>query len=216
MLSCCVQPLPSDSTACNARSGLCSDQVGLFPSYLPKASESYLQFTAVFFSTLNSDPWCLQAIERQEMSWNSKLIPKPPPFSPLFFGNRYEVSCNTKVKIRPEVSVIVAIFLIYFWVKQKISQFLWISSPALQSIPQYIIKISLVSASAHSLISSPFTSKRLCHSFNPPLDSCKQWLVLSFAFLLQDKQTLSLCHELHIMFSKLRRWCNTQRTLEWW
>lgn len=43
-----------------------------------------------------------QAIERQEMSWNSKLIPKPPPFSPLFFGNRYEVSCNTKVKIRPE------------------------------------------------------------------------------------------------------------------
>ncbi|POI34545.1 hypothetical protein CIB84_001703 [Bambusicola thoracicus] len=43
-----------------------------------------------------------QAIERQETSWNSKLIPKPPPFSPLFFGNRYQVSSNAQVKITPE------------------------------------------------------------------------------------------------------------------
>ncbi|XP_031411875.1 caspase recruitment domain-containing protein 8-like [Meleagris gallopavo] len=42
-----------------------------------------------------------KAIERQEMSWNSKLIPKPPPFSPLFFGNRYQVSSNAQVKITP-------------------------------------------------------------------------------------------------------------------
>uniref|UniRef100_A0A669PJ19 Ubiquitin-like domain-containing protein n=1 Tax=Phasianus colchicus TaxID=9054 RepID=A0A669PJ19_PHACC len=43
-----------------------------------------------------------QAIERQETSWNSKLIPKPPPFSPLFFGHRYQVASNTQVKITPE------------------------------------------------------------------------------------------------------------------
>ncbi|NXJ10483.1 CARD8 protein, partial [Odontophorus gujanensis] len=43
-----------------------------------------------------------QAIEKQEMSWNSKLIPKPPPFSPLFFGYKYQVSSNTRVKILPE------------------------------------------------------------------------------------------------------------------
>ncbi|XP_052545462.1 caspase recruitment domain-containing protein 8-like [Tympanuchus pallidicinctus] len=43
-----------------------------------------------------------EAIERQETSWNSKIIPKPPPFSPLFFGNRYQVSSNTQVKITPE------------------------------------------------------------------------------------------------------------------
>ncbi|XP_021268613.1 caspase recruitment domain-containing protein 8-like isoform X2 [Numida meleagris] len=43
-----------------------------------------------------------QAIEKQELSWNSKLIPKPPPFSPLFFGYKYQLSSNTQVKIMPE------------------------------------------------------------------------------------------------------------------
>ncbi|OXB65865.1 hypothetical protein ASZ78_008559 [Callipepla squamata] len=43
-----------------------------------------------------------QAIEKQETSWNSQLIPKPPPFSPLFFGYRYHVSSNTQVRIMPE------------------------------------------------------------------------------------------------------------------
>ncbi|XP_032303830.1 NACHT, LRR and PYD domains-containing protein 1a-like isoform X1 [Coturnix japonica] len=43
-----------------------------------------------------------QAIERREMSWNSRLIPKPPPFTRLFFGYRYKVSSKPKVKIKPE------------------------------------------------------------------------------------------------------------------
>ncbi|XP_015705808.1 caspase recruitment domain-containing protein 8-like [Coturnix japonica] len=36
------------------------------------------------------------------MSWNSRLIPKPPPFTRLFFGYRYKVSSKPKVKIKPE------------------------------------------------------------------------------------------------------------------
>lgn len=48
------------------------------------------------------------------MSWNSKLIPKPPPFSPLFFGNRYQVSSNAQVKITPGVSGTVPFFIITF------------------------------------------------------------------------------------------------------
>ncbi|NXC44995.1 CARD8 protein, partial [Penelope pileata] len=43
-----------------------------------------------------------KAIEKQEMRWNSKLIPKPPPFSPLFFGCRYQVSSTSHVEITPE------------------------------------------------------------------------------------------------------------------
>ncbi|NXO47615.1 NLR1A protein, partial [Aramus guarauna] len=43
-----------------------------------------------------------QAIERQEMNWNSKLIPKPPPFNPLFFGCIYRVTSTNSVVITPE------------------------------------------------------------------------------------------------------------------
>ncbi|XP_064378431.1 caspase recruitment domain-containing protein 8-like [Dromaius novaehollandiae] len=43
-----------------------------------------------------------QAIEKQEMNWNSKLIPKPPPLSPLFFGCSYQVSSTPHVVITPE------------------------------------------------------------------------------------------------------------------
>ncbi|XP_054700366.1 caspase recruitment domain-containing protein 8-like isoform X1 [Grus americana] len=43
-----------------------------------------------------------QAIERQEMNWNSKLIPKPPPFNPLFFGRVYQVTSTNSVVITPE------------------------------------------------------------------------------------------------------------------
>ncbi|NXF49727.1 NLR1A protein, partial [Oceanites oceanicus] len=43
-----------------------------------------------------------QAIEKQEMNWNSKLIPKPPPFSPLFFGCVYRVTSTDCVVITPE------------------------------------------------------------------------------------------------------------------
>ncbi|NXA37973.1 CARD8 protein, partial [Eudromia elegans] len=43
-----------------------------------------------------------QAIEKQEMDWNSKLIPKPSPLSPLFFGCTYQVSSTSHVEITPE------------------------------------------------------------------------------------------------------------------
>ncbi|KAM6051027.1 caspase recruitment domain-containing protein 8-like [Theristicus caerulescens] len=43
-----------------------------------------------------------QAIEKQEMNWNSKLIPKPPPLNPLFFGSTYRVTSTNSVVITPE------------------------------------------------------------------------------------------------------------------
>ncbi|KAM6051029.1 NACHT, LRR and PYD domains-containing protein 1a allele 5-like isoform 2-T2 [Theristicus caerulescens] len=43
-----------------------------------------------------------QAIEKQEMNWNSKLIPKPPPFDPLFFGSTYRVTSTRSVVITPK------------------------------------------------------------------------------------------------------------------
>ncbi|XP_042748742.1 caspase recruitment domain-containing protein 8-like [Lagopus leucura] len=58
--------------------------------------------TTLHLYLIPDDSSVKEAIERQETNWNSKLIPKPPPFSPLFFGNRYQVSSNTQVKITPE------------------------------------------------------------------------------------------------------------------
>ncbi|NWI33380.1 CARD8 protein, partial [Sula dactylatra] len=46
-----------------------------------------------------------QAIEKQEMDWNSKLIPKPPPFSPLYFGCNYRVTSTKSVVIMPEAQL---------------------------------------------------------------------------------------------------------------
>ncbi|NXT39556.1 CARD8 protein, partial [Pelecanoides urinatrix] len=43
-----------------------------------------------------------KAIEKQEVDWNSKLIPKPPPFRPLFFGCTYQVTSTNSVEIMPE------------------------------------------------------------------------------------------------------------------
>ncbi|XP_062484397.1 NACHT, LRR and PYD domains-containing protein 1-like isoform X2 [Pezoporus occidentalis] len=43
-----------------------------------------------------------QAIENQEKDWNTKLIPKPPPFSPLFFGCIYQVTSTDLVVITPD------------------------------------------------------------------------------------------------------------------
>ncbi|NXA56510.1 CARD8 protein, partial [Nothocercus julius] len=43
-----------------------------------------------------------QAIEKQEMTWDSKLIPKPSPLNPLFFGCTYQVSSTSHVEITPE------------------------------------------------------------------------------------------------------------------
>ncbi|XP_052545461.1 caspase recruitment domain-containing protein 8-like [Tympanuchus pallidicinctus] len=58
--------------------------------------------TTLHLYLIPDDSSVKKAIERQETSWNSKLIPKPPPFHPLFFGHRYQVSSNTEVKITPE------------------------------------------------------------------------------------------------------------------
>ncbi|KFQ52185.1 NACHT, LRR and PYD domains-containing protein 1, partial [Pelecanus crispus] len=43
-----------------------------------------------------------QAIEKQEMDWNSKFIPKPPPFNPLFFSCIYHLTSTNSVVIMPE------------------------------------------------------------------------------------------------------------------
>ncbi|NXN71207.1 CARD8 protein, partial [Himantopus himantopus] len=43
-----------------------------------------------------------QAIEKQETDWNSKVIPKPPPFRPLFLGCIYRVTSTNSVEITPE------------------------------------------------------------------------------------------------------------------
>ncbi|NXX22219.1 CARD8 protein, partial [Podargus strigoides] len=43
-----------------------------------------------------------QAIENQEIHWNSKFIPKPPPLRPLFFGCSYQVTSKNPVVIMPE------------------------------------------------------------------------------------------------------------------
>ncbi|KFV50856.1 Caspase recruitment domain-containing protein 8, partial [Tyto alba] len=43
-----------------------------------------------------------QAIEKQEINWNSKLIPKPPPFNLLSFGCVYQVTSTSSVVITPE------------------------------------------------------------------------------------------------------------------
>ncbi|XP_062446320.1 caspase recruitment domain-containing protein 8-like [Rhea pennata] len=43
-----------------------------------------------------------QAIEKQETNWNSRLIPKPSPQSPLVFGCSYQVCSTPHVVITPE------------------------------------------------------------------------------------------------------------------
>ncbi|XP_042679825.1 caspase recruitment domain-containing protein 8-like isoform X2 [Centrocercus urophasianus] len=58
--------------------------------------------TTLHLYLIPDDSSVKKAIERQETSWNSKLIPKPSPFRPLFFGHRYQVCSNTQVKITPE------------------------------------------------------------------------------------------------------------------
>ncbi|NXC75229.1 CARD8 protein, partial [Anhinga anhinga] len=46
-----------------------------------------------------------QAIEKQEKDWNSKFIPKPPPFKPLYFGCSYQVISTKSVVIMPEAQL---------------------------------------------------------------------------------------------------------------
>ncbi|NXI93474.1 CARD8 protein, partial [Psophia crepitans] len=58
--------------------------------------------TTLHFYLIPDDNSVKQAIERQEIDWNSKLIPKPPPFKPLFFGCVYQVTSTNSVVITPE------------------------------------------------------------------------------------------------------------------
>ncbi|NXN32180.1 CARD8 protein, partial [Nycticryphes semicollaris] len=58
--------------------------------------------TTLHFYLIPDDHSVKQAIERQEMNWNSKFIPKPPPFRPLFFGCIYRVTTTKYAEITPE------------------------------------------------------------------------------------------------------------------
>ncbi|XP_065436311.1 NACHT, LRR and PYD domains-containing protein 1a-like [Chrysemys picta bellii] len=43
-----------------------------------------------------------KAIEEEETKWESKLVPKPPQTSALYFGSQYEVSGTSELKITPD------------------------------------------------------------------------------------------------------------------
>uniref|UniRef100_A0A8C8E4T4 Caspase recruitment domain-containing protein 8 n=1 Tax=Otus sunia TaxID=257818 RepID=A0A8C8E4T4_9STRI len=58
--------------------------------------------TTLHLYLIPDDKSVKQAIEQQENNWNSKLIPKPPPFNRLFFGCTYRVTCTNYVVIMPE------------------------------------------------------------------------------------------------------------------
>nr|XP_009918814.1 PREDICTED: caspase recruitment domain-containing protein 8 [Haliaeetus albicilla] len=58
--------------------------------------------TTLHLYLIPDDKSVKQAVEKQEMNWNSKLIPKPSPFSPLFFGCIYQVTSTNSVVIMPE------------------------------------------------------------------------------------------------------------------
>ncbi|NXA17255.1 CARD8 protein, partial [Ibidorhyncha struthersii] len=58
--------------------------------------------TTLHLYLIPDDKSVKQAIEKQEMDWNSKIIPKPPPFRPLFLGCIYRVTSTNSVEIMPE------------------------------------------------------------------------------------------------------------------
>ncbi|KFQ80932.1 NACHT, LRR and PYD domains-containing protein 1, partial [Phoenicopterus ruber ruber] len=58
--------------------------------------------TTLHLYLIPDDKSVKQAIEKQEMDWNSKLIPKPPPLNPLFFGCIYQVTSTNSVEITPD------------------------------------------------------------------------------------------------------------------
>uniref|UniRef100_A0A8C0IDJ4 Uncharacterized protein n=1 Tax=Bubo bubo TaxID=30461 RepID=A0A8C0IDJ4_BUBBB len=76
--------------------------------------------TTLHLYLIPDDKSLKEAIEQQEKNWNSKLIPKPPPFNRLFFGCTYRVTCTNSVEIMPEVS---GIFLFFFF--QDGDMWLW-------------------------------------------------------------------------------------------
>ncbi|XP_074015513.1 caspase recruitment domain-containing protein 8-like [Numenius arquata] len=57
------------------------------------------------FYLIPDDNSVKQAIENQEMQWNSKFIPKPPPFRPLFLGCKYQVTTTKPARITPQTQL---------------------------------------------------------------------------------------------------------------
>ncbi|XP_054075753.1 NACHT, LRR and PYD domains-containing protein 1b allele 3-like isoform X3 [Rissa tridactyla] len=58
--------------------------------------------TTLHLYLIPDDKSVKRAIEEQEVNWNSKLIPKPPPFRPLFLGRNYRVTSTKQAEITPE------------------------------------------------------------------------------------------------------------------
>ncbi|XP_053938459.1 caspase recruitment domain-containing protein 8-like isoform X2 [Cuculus canorus] len=58
--------------------------------------------TTLHLYLIPDDKSVKQAIEKQEMDWKSKFIPKPPPFVPLYFGCVYRVAGTNSVEITPD------------------------------------------------------------------------------------------------------------------
>ncbi|PKU39226.1 caspase recruitment domain-containing protein 8-like isoform x14 [Limosa lapponica baueri] len=54
------------------------------------------------FYLIPDDNSVKQAIKKEEMECDSKFIPKPPPFKPLFFGCDYQVTTTKPAQITPE------------------------------------------------------------------------------------------------------------------
>ncbi|XP_026715695.1 caspase recruitment domain-containing protein 8-like [Athene cunicularia] len=71
--------------------------------------------TTLHLYLIPDDKCVRRAIEEQENSWDSKLIPKPPPFNQLFFGCTYRVTSTNSVEIMPEVSGIFSFLLLLFF-----------------------------------------------------------------------------------------------------
>ncbi|XP_014798705.1 PREDICTED: caspase recruitment domain-containing protein 8-like isoform X5 [Calidris pugnax] len=58
--------------------------------------------TTLHFYLIPDDNSVKQAILKQEMEYESKFIPKPPPFRPLFFGCNYQVTTTAPAQITPQ------------------------------------------------------------------------------------------------------------------
>ncbi|NXG91772.1 CARD8 protein, partial [Stercorarius parasiticus] len=58
--------------------------------------------TTLHLYLIPNDNSVKRAIEEQEMNWNSKLIPKPPPFRTLFLGRDYRVTSTKHAEITPD------------------------------------------------------------------------------------------------------------------
>ncbi|NWX00661.1 CARD8 protein, partial [Caloenas nicobarica] len=61
--------------------------------------------TTLHLYLIPDDKSVKQAVEEQERNWNSKLIPKPSPFNPLFFGCSYRVTSTSFVVMTPNVKL---------------------------------------------------------------------------------------------------------------